>query len=369
MRLAFVAPSTAHPSGGVAVIYEIATAMAARGHDVDLYHVNFFDGAIASVDEIEWFSFPDGLTHHLVPEGFGDARSFPRADITFGFSFDGGMPEHAGLPVALIQGYKMLGDEIERHAFRAPCPKVCVAGWLVDVGRELGVPADELVHVPIAIHHDRYRTTRPIAGRPRRVSFCYSTHAQKGATLAVDVLTRVKADVPDVEVVTFGAVTPEHDLPDWMSYVLRPPQEQLVDDVYNTSQVFLCTSRVEGFGLTNVEAMACGAALVTTDNGGSRDYARHGETALVAPFGDAEALSRHVIAMLEDDDRRVAVATAGRDHVRQYEWDRTGEMLEAFLERYMADPGRFGHPGHDVVPSSGSRSRGVSPSLWRPLAR
>lgn len=349
MRLAFIAPSTAFPSGGVAVIYELAAAMARRGHDVDLYHVNLFGGAISSVDEIDWYTFPDGVNHHDIGSAGAGENGLSSPDVVFGFSLDGGMPDHAGLPVVLIQGYQMLGKEVEHRAYRAPCPKVCVAGWLVEVGRNLGVPAAELVHVPVGLHHDRYRTTRPLRSRPRRVSFCYGTHTQKHAELAVAVLTRVKAEAPDVEVVAFGAVAPEHDLPDWITFVLRPPIEQLVDDIYNSSRVFLCTSYVEGFGLANVEAMACGAALVTTDNGGSRDYARHGETALVAPFRAVDALSRHVLALLDDDERRVTLARAGRDHVRRFDWDRSGEMLEALLERYLADPARYGHQRRDVA--------------------
>jgi hypothetical protein len=90
--------------------------------------------------------------------------------VFFGFSFDGQMAPQSGLPVVLIQGYRMLGDAIERHAFEVPCPKMCVAGWLVEAGREVGVPANELVHVPIGVHHDRFRVTRPVASRPPRRS-------------------------------------------------------------------------------------------------------------------------------------------------------------------------------------------------------
>ena len=54
-----------------------------------------------------------------------------------------------------------------------------------------------------------------------------------------------------------------------------------------------------------IEAMACGAALVTTDNGGSRDYAFDGTTALVADVGDAARLTEHVVTLLRDDALRV----------------------------------------------------------------
>jgi glycosyltransferase involved in cell wall biosynthesis len=343
MRLIFVAPSTRHPSGGVAVIYEMASALAMRGHDVHLFHVNFFDGTISTTDELDWFAFPDGVTHHLARTGLGDGTGVPRADIIFGFPFDTEMPEHFGLPVVLIQGYKMLGDAIEHHAYRAPCPKVCVASWLVGVGLGLGVPAGELVHVPIGIHHHRYRLTRPIESRPRRMAFCYSAHSQKGAELAIEVMARVKNTVRDLEVMAFGAAAPEHAFPDWVTYVERPSTRHLVDDIYNASRVFLCTSYVEGFGLANVEAMACGAALVTTDNGGARDYAFHNRTALVGRYGDVDALSEHVVTLLDDDERRFAVASAGRRYVQRFDWERTGELLESFLERYVTDPAAYGH--------------------------
>jgi L-malate glycosyltransferase len=293
--------------------------------------------------ELAWFSFPDGVTHHFTPSGPRDLPSIPDGDVFFGFSFDRRMALQSGLPVVLIQGYRMLGYGVERHAFGAPCPKVCVAGWLVDVGRDLGVPADELVHVPIGIHHDTYRLTRPIAGRPLRISYCYNSHPTKGAELAIDVISEVTRALPDVEVVAFGAHPPEHALPPGVTYVRQPSPRELVDDIYNTSRVFLCTSWVEGFGLANIEAMACGAALVTTGNGGSADYAVHGETALVARYGDATTLSEHVVSLLDHDDRRVAIATAGSEDVRRFNWPRTAELLEAFLERYVAEPAAYGY--------------------------
>ena len=60
-----------------------------------------------------------------------------------------------------------------------------------------------------------------------------------------------------------------------------------------------------------MEAMACGAALVTYDNGGCRDYARDGETALVAPRRDVEALAAALTRLAADAGAEGALAAAG----------------------------------------------------------
>jgi glycosyltransferase involved in cell wall biosynthesis len=238
----------------------------------------------------------------------------------------------------------MLGEEVERHAFSAPCPKVCVASWLVEVGLDLGVEPRQLVHVPLGLRHEKYRLTRPLIGRPPRVSFCYSSHFRKGARVAREVLELVRDVVPELEVTAFGALPAVHSLPDWMTYWENPSQLDLIDEIYNGSGIFLCTSEVEGFGLTSIEAMAGGAALVTTDNGGSRDYAYHGETALVAPADDVAGLAHHVTDLLRDDAKRLRIASAGRREVERFDWSRTASLLESFLEDYRADPVSYGRP-------------------------
>jgi glycosyltransferase involved in cell wall biosynthesis len=340
MDLIFIAPSTRHPSGGVAMIYEYASALASRGHRVHLFHVDFFQANVRSIDDIDWFAFAGDVVHHFPPPGPLEPDQIPEADVIFGYSATAAA--HVGLPVVLIQGYKMLGDAAEREAFLAPCPKVCVATWLVDVARGMGVPDNQLVHVPLGLRLEKYRLNRAVADRPPRVTFCYSAHPQKGAQLALDVLSEVRRQVPETEVVAFGAVSPEHDLPAWVTYRTNPSQRALVDEIYNASRVFLCTSEVEGFGLTSIEAMACGAALVTTDNGGSHDYALHDRTALVAPTRDVDTLVAHVTSLLRDHDRHVRIATAGNSYVERFDWATSGEMLEAFLERYLADPASYG---------------------------
>ena len=90
-------------------------------------------------------------------------------------------------------------------------------------------------------------------------------------------------------------------------------------------------SHFEGWGLTGIEAMACGAALVVTDNGGSRDYASDQKTALVVPPKNPAELAAAVMYLFENPSVRKAIALAGHEHVRRYTWETAGAKLNALL--------------------------------------
>ena len=88
--------------------------------------------------------------------------------------------------------------------------------------------------------------------------------------------------------------------------------------------------------------MACGAALVTTSNGGIDDYAIDGETALVCEPDDVTAMADSIERLLRDDELRIRLATQGREYVREhFDWDASAEQLEAFLTGYAAEPERY----------------------------
>ncbi len=196
----------------------------------------------------------------------------------------------------------------------------------------------------MGIDHDRYRVTVPLGERHRQVALLHSTHTAKGWGVGIDAVHEIRRQVPDVHVVAFGTEPPTAPVPDWLEFHLDPAPEVLVETIYNRSQVYLQPSDYEGFGFTAVEAMACGAALVTTDNGGSADYAVHEETALVAPPRDAAGLARHAVALLRDDERRLRIATAGTRAIRRFDWDLGAELLEDHLQRYLDDPATYQQP-------------------------
>jgi len=79
--------------------------------------------------------------------------------------------------------------------------------------------------------------------------------------------------------------------------------------------------------------MACGAALVTYDNGGCRDYARDGITALVARRRDVADLAARLTTLIVEPALRQRLAAAGQDLVTTaFDWERAVSRLEAILQ-------------------------------------
>jgi glycosyltransferase involved in cell wall biosynthesis len=86
--------------------------------------------------------------------------------------------------------------------------------------------------------------------------------------------------------------------------------------------------------MPSMEAMACGAALVTYDNGGSRDYARDGVTALVARRRDVDDLAAKLERLAGDAALRARIAAAGTRLVTTaFDWERAVDRLESLFRR------------------------------------
>lgn len=338
-------PSSPYPIGAVMTLFQFANGLRRRGHRVHIVHSPLLGQRIDSLDDLGWFTFEPSIEHHLCGHlGPWDAArpwefdaSLPDADIIVGVRH---RPE-AGLPVQIVQGIDMVDPVLERASFRTPGLKLCIARWLIDVGQRFGVPADQLSYLPQGFDHDRFRLITPLDERPPQVAMLYSAHPVKGWDIGLPILEAVRQRVPEMRAVVFGTATPPETLPDWLTFHLEPSADVLVRDIYNQSQVFVQPSRHEGFGFTAVESMASGCALVSTDNGGSQDYAFHDETALLAPPQDAALLTEHVVRLLGDDALRTRLALAGREEVQRFDWNTSAELMEGLFERYLAEPERF----------------------------
>lgn len=116
------------------------------------------------------------------------------------------------------------------------------------------------------------------------------------------------------------------------------PHDEL-QRLYSRAAVVVCPSRREGFGVACLEAMAHGRPVVATRVGGLRDLVVDGETGLVVPPRDPQALRAALERLLADAELRRRLGTAGRERARErFSW---AGVTDATLGAYAEAAGRM----------------------------
>ncbi|MCY4021403.1 MAG: glycosyltransferase family 4 protein [Chloroflexi bacterium] len=88
-----------------------------------------------------------------------------------------------------------------------------------------------------------------------------------------------------------------------------------IEHVYAAADVVVCASEFESFGKANLEAMACGLPVVSSNRGGPAETVRQGETGFLIDPGDMDGFSRAVTRLLADAGLREKMGRAGRARV------------------------------------------------------
>ena len=105
------------------------------------------------------------------------------------------------------------------------------------------------------------------------------------------------------------------------------------------ADLFLLPSSSESFGLSALEALACGVPVIGTTAGGLPEVVRDQETGVLRPVGDVDGMSEAAIGILSDRDRWQAMSTlAASDARERFSLDAIVGEYEAFYEYALAQP-------------------------------
>jgi glycosyltransferase involved in cell wall biosynthesis len=92
----------------------------------------------------------------------------------------------------------------------------------------------------------------------------------------------------------------------------------------------------EGWGISNVEAAACGTPALASDSPGLRESVRHGETGFLVPHGDVRALADRLLELAGDPALTARLGRGARAFAEQLSWERAARATEAHLQRVIA---------------------------------
>lgn len=107
--------------------------------------------------------------------------------------------------------------------------------------------------------------------------------------------------------------------------------------LYSSCRAFIYPSIYEGFGLPPLEAMKCGAPVITSDIQSIAETTA-GAARLVEPM-DTAALARAIVHMLEDKNERAHLSQAGQARAQEFSWERTAKLTrEVYDEALRRSP-------------------------------
>jgi len=164
------------------------------------------------------------------------------------------------------------------------------------------------------------------ASMERTVLFIGRLLAHKGVRELVAAMRLVRREIPDARLILAGeldtanpsSVRPE-ELDGWIleGFVESPGHVDDIRDVMRRAAVVCLPSYREGLPKALLEAAACQRAIVATDVPGCRSAVVSGETGILVPARDPEALARALVALLVDPALCEAYGRAGRCYVAQ----------------------------------------------------
>ena len=165
------------------------------------------------------------------------------------------------------------------------------------------------------------------SGLPGRYAIgCFGrVRAQKGTDVFVDAMCRLLPRYPDFSAVIVGAITPDQTAfaqelkakiaAAGLQSRIRITGELPIAEVqrwYQRLTIFAFTSRNEGFGVTLIEAMSVGAALVASRSGAAELVVKDGDTGQLVPPGDVDALMTALEPLMRDPAAVVAMGQRAR---------------------------------------------------------
>ncbi|RLF06421.1 MAG: hypothetical protein DRK00_01640 [Thermoprotei archaeon] len=241
--------------------------------------------------------------------------------------------------------------------------RVCYEAWRVlvcsewmkrEVAAAFSLPEDKLLVLPNGINVEELDKHRPLEGERSRyalpwekIVFFAGRHVyEKGVDVLLEAARIILSRRRDVKFVIAGDgpmrlhlmwLASRYGLGDKVFFTGRLRDDELYR-AYKLADIVVIPSRYEPFGIVALEAMASGKPVVASNVGGLSEVVVNGETGLLVPPEDPEALARAIEELLENPRLAEEMGVRGRRRVEElYRWDKIVRFLEKIYRRVLEE--------------------------------
>ena len=168
-----------------------------------------------------------------------------------------------------------------------------------------------------------------------------TNHQRKNIETVFKVLKKMRGDNIPVRLWKIGEdFYPEqkqyieaNNLTDYITLVNNPDRDTLIS-FYYAADILVAPSLYEGFGLTILEAMACGLPTITSNVSALPEVA--GDAAILVKPMDVNAIAQAIMNIQQDSNLRQSLIDKGRDRVEEFTWQKTAEQAAILYEQIVA---------------------------------
>lgn len=178
-------------------------------------------------------------------------------------------------------------------------------------------------------------------GKNPVILFVGRKEKDKGVVTVIEAMESVWKKLPDAKLILAGACTRPSEKKLLAEFAekfnksvisLDVIRDEDKNDFYNACDIFVMPSRVESFGMVYLEAWAAGKPVIGADIGSSRSVIADEEDGYLVRFGDADALAKRIIFLLENPRVRHEMGGRGKEKVlKRYTWD---YIVDRLLDSY-----------------------------------
>lgn len=244
------------------------------------------------------------------------------------------LSKNKGRKFYFIQGYEAfdyLPVKRVQATYLLPMRKIVVSQWLFDLMKK-DYKSNDVVLVPNSVDTNQFYA--PSRNKQSTPTFgtIYSTKTIKGCDTALQAFHLASQRLPNIKLVSFGNEKPSShlNLPKENEFYYQPKQNYL-KDIYAKCDAWIFSSRIEGFGLPILEAMACRTPVIGVTTGAAPELLSTGGGILTKPEdiqGIANAIA--VITKLSNDDWK-KMSDIAHLQATSYPWDRAADLFEDAL--------------------------------------
>jgi len=142
--------------------------------------------------------------------------------------------------------------------------------------------------------------------------------------MAIEILKKMGHDIE------FIWISPDAPSKLTMIPVMVNPAQKEIGECMRKSDIYVCASLYESFCLPVLEAMTSGAAVVTTDNGGIRDFVTDGSNGLIIEKNNIADMVEKITMLINDTQLRRQIAVAAMETAQAFDWQYTTDKLISY---------------------------------------